>query len=729
MWLETVLDLDTILREPNLIDHLDEQEQRMLGASICDHFRQDKDSRAEWEKRMLKAMELALQVSERKTFPWENAANVKFPLITIAALQFQSRAYPALIGGPNPVAARPITAGDKTEEARAQRIQRHMSYQILEEMLDWEEEADKALLIQSIMGCVFKKTWFDPVRSINRSICVSPRDLYINYWATSIDESPRVTHLLYLSHNAVRENQLIGVFSEFRAGTDMPMQPTLRDGNGVDKRQGVNPPPVDHDTPFECLEQCLYLDLDGDGYREPYVATVRHDTRQVLRLAACFTRKDITWSRPIGGKTKPQILRIAPCGMYTKYTFIPSPDGGIYDLGFGALLGPISNVVDSAINQMLDAGTIATAGGGFLGKGAKMKKGDIHISPGKWVTLDCLGSEMKDNIVPLPVPQASATLFQLVQLLIEYAQHIAGATDALLGNNPGQNTPAQTQQSMVEQGMNTFNGIYKRTHKGFTRELQKLFRLNINFMSDGSSKFYDTKGSSAEIFGADYTSAGINLIRPSANPFYMSDTQRMQQATAIKQAAATSAGWDRYQADLYYLEALKVQDPDRFVIDPTKIQAAMAAQQQGKPLPSDVPPGAMPPPNPKMLEVQAKQMTAQAKSDDVKAKNQLAMAEYQMEAAKLRYEIALLSAQAANQMAQAKGVEQGHAIAMLEAQIGAKNAHLDSVLKAIQVAHSMVETQAGFEDANEQRSHERALASMADVGGDETGDPGSPTTP
>jgi chaperonin GroES len=706
--LETIVPLEKILKSPNLVPALSEDEARGLGFDICESFKRDKESRAGWEDRMRKGMELALQVVEKKTFPWEGAANVKFPLVTIAALQFQSRAYPALIGGPNPVTTKPLVPGKPDEEARAKRISAHMSYQVLEQMLDWEEEADKALLIQAIMGCVFKKTWHDPVRAINRSVCVSPRDLYMNYWATSVEECQRVTHLLYLSHNDVREKQMLGVFEEFHPGAHVT-QPTERDGNGVDKRQGTSPPPVDSDTPYECLEQCLYLDLDGDDYREPYVATVRHDTRQLLRLAPLFTRKDITYSR----EKKPRILRIEPCGMYTKYTFIPSPDGGIYDLGLGALLGPINHVIDSGINQMLDAGTMANAGGGFLGKGAKLKKGDLHISPGKWITLDCLGGEIRDNVMALPTPQPSEGLFKLISLLIQYGQMISGATDAMMGENPGQNTPAGTQQSMIEQGMTTFNGIYKRTHKGMTREFQKLFRLNINFQSEDATRFYDTKGNMAEVFGADYTSPGINLIRPSASPFYMSDMQRLQQSTAILQTATNLPYGDRYQAILYYYEALKVQDPDRFVIDPALIAEDQQLQQAGKPPSGKVPAGAQPMPNPKMLEIQAKNMVAQAKMQDVQNKGKLAEAELQMEAAKLKYEIALLASQAANQMAQAKGVEQGHAIAMLEAQIGAKNAHLDSVLKAIEIAHGMVQTQVDSENADADRSHERALASMA----------------
>ncbi len=197
----------------------------------------------------------------------------------------------------------------------------------------------------------------------------------------------------------------------------------------------------------------------------------------------------------------------------------------------------------------------------------------------------------------------------------------------------------------------------------------------------------------------------------------MSDSQRLQQATAILQTATQLPYGDRYEAILYYYEALKVQNPNRFVIDPALIAADQAAQQQGQQPSGKVPAGAMPMPNPKMLEVQAKQMVAQAKADDVQHKAKMAEAELQMEAAKIKYEIALLSAQAAKAMAEAKGVDVGHQIAMLEAQIGAKNAHLDSVLKAAELAHSMIQTQYEAENADQQRSHERSMATMAPSGG------------
>src|SRR5688572_16333887 len=93
------------------------------------------------------AIKLALQMAETKNYPWQNASNVKFPLITIAALQFSARAYPALVKAPDLVKYR-VNGEDKDGQkaARAGRIGRHMSYQLTEEDENWEEDFDKALL-------------------------------------------------------------------------------------------------------------------------------------------------------------------------------------------------------------------------------------------------------------------------------------------------------------------------------------------------------------------------------------------------------------------------------------------------------------------------------------------------------------------------------------------------------------------------------------------------------
>lgn len=681
---------------PNLCSHFTDEQLALLGHRVCEDFERDRNSRTEWEERQDKALRLALQVTEKKTFPWEGAANVKFPLITIAAMQFSSRAYPALINGPHPVAAEPIgrrpdfrfpaglaqaaQAGDQkakqmlqefTTQAqkaleqyqqmtdRCGRISRHMSYQLLEEDQDWEENHDKALLIMAILGCVFKKTYFDPVLSHNVSETVNPRDLVVSYFAKSIETAPRLTHIIYLSANECYERCVRGVFKEYEEAPPAEVRLALSQNREADQRQGITNSPSDPDTPYEYLEQHRFLDLDGDGYAEPYVVTVRFDTRQVARIVPRFTSRDVLYTD--GGK----VLRINPIQAFTKYTFIPSPDGGFYDLGLGALLGPLNETIDSAINQLLDAGTLANAGGGFIGRGFRNKKGEYRFRPGEWKSVDSTGDDMRKNILPLPTPQPSTVLFQLLTLLIEYAESIAGAVDILQGKNPGQNTPAETSRAMVEQGMKVFNGIYKRAHRAFTSELRKLFRLNTVFISEEMPYFVGAMNPLSKTMVKDYSDAHL-VIKPSADPFYMSDAQRYNQAAAILAAAHSSPGYDIYEANRYYLEALKAPNIDRFLPDPKG--------------PYAVPP----PPNPKL---QIEQMKEQAKQATEQMHFKLKMLELAQKAELIRAQIDELRARAEMELSQAKGVDTGHAIALLNAEIASKKAHMDGLLEAMKLLH------------------------------------------
>ncbi len=53
-----------------------------------------------------------------------------------------------------------------------------------------------------------------------------------------------------------------------------------------------------------------------------------------------------------------QISKITPSQFYTKFSFMPSVTGSIYDTGFGGLLAPINSTINTLINQLLDSGTL-----------------------------------------------------------------------------------------------------------------------------------------------------------------------------------------------------------------------------------------------------------------------------------------------------------------------------------------------------------------------------------
>ena len=154
---------ETVAKSANLCDRFSSVDLHRIGQYCKEGYQRDLESRYHWELRNEAGMNLAMQmVDKEKSFPWPNASNVAFPLVTIAALQFHSRAYPALIDGTDVVKCRVIGEDpDGQKKARAERIGRHMSYQCLEEDQAWEEGMDRLLLQVPIVGCAFKKTMHD----------------------------------------------------------------------------------------------------------------------------------------------------------------------------------------------------------------------------------------------------------------------------------------------------------------------------------------------------------------------------------------------------------------------------------------------------------------------------------------------------------------------------------------------------------------------------------------
>ena len=502
-----------ILEADNLIDLLPEAEVNRIGQRCLREFEIDLQSRnAEddpqcWEARYDKYLDIAMQVRKAKTFPWPGAANIKFPALTTGAIQFQARAYPVIVDGSNLVKGRVLGEDPEgAKRARADRIGQHMTWQLLYDMPGWEEDTDRLLLMLPIVGCVFRKTYYDDVLQRNASKLVTAKDFVINYWAASIDAAPRFTHILRLYPYEVEERIRSGVWA------DIGRLPSGRDDHD------------DSDTaPVEFLEQHCRIDLDGDGYPEPYVVTLLRENGKVARIVPCFDADGVT----LDGGT---VIRIEQKQYFTKYGFIPSPDGAFYDIGFGSLLDDITAAIDTTLNQLLDAGALQNAQGGFIGAGVNMRSGDLRFRLGEWKRLDVTGGTLRENVVPLNLPGPSAVLFNLLNLLIEQAKAITSVQDVLSGAAVSSTTPATTVLAQIEQATKVMTAIFKRIHRSFGNELLILFGLNRDYLDERA--YFNLSDAPGEIGRADYEAEDIDVI-PVSDPTMVNDAQKAMRAQAL----------------------------------------------------------------------------------------------------------------------------------------------------------------------------------------------------
>jgi chaperonin GroES len=290
----------------------------------------------------------------------------------------------------------------------------------------------------------------------------------------------------------------------------------------------VGPSVVDETTPYTFIEQHTFLDLDDDGYKEPYIVTFHKESKKVVRIVARFDETTIKQG-PDG-----KIHKIDPIQYYTKFGFIPNPDGGFYDIGFGVLLGPINESVNTLINQLLDSGHLSTLQSGFIGKGLRIRMGDNRFTPGEWKAVNSTGSDLKQQIVPLPTKEPSNVLFQLMGSLITSGKELASVAEIFVGKMPGQNTPATTTMATIEQGMKVFTAVYKRLYRSLTEEFLKIARLNYLYLNPTT----EVQDLNIMINPQDFDPKA-HKIYPGADPTAVSQTEKLLKAQGLMELLPT----------------------------------------------------------------------------------------------------------------------------------------------------------------------------------------------
>ena len=556
---------------PNIAADLDDEQLSAIGQRVLREYELDLSSRSEWEARSKTAMDLAMQIAEKKTNPWPDASNVVYPLMTTAAVQFNARAYPAVIQGRNVVkgvvigpdkgipAVNPQTGQPMmqpgpdgqpqpmwmsppgTKQARATKIGEHMSYQLLDEMTEWENETDILLLILPIVGCTFRKSFYDRGLGQNASMLVLAQNLVIKYDAKSMERAPRLTERIALYPYEIEERVRQGLFLDHEYGK-------AQDADG------------DDDAPHEFLEQHRLWDLDDDGYQEPYIVTVHKQTGKVARIVARYDAEGVQVDR------EGNVVKIDPVHYYTKYDFLPNPEGGIYGTGFGQLLGPINEGVNTTLNMLFDAGHLQNTGGGFVGRGLSMHSGSIRFKLGEWKVVNAPGQSIRDAIVPFNHPGPSPQLIALLTFLVEAGKEVATVKDVMTGGGEQLAATMQptTLMALIEQGTKVFNAIFKRVYRALKSELNKLYRLNRIYLPYQAR--YQVGDEWRTVTKEDYARAGG--VRPVADPAMASDMQRLAKAQLL-QGYQNDPNCNRVKIIRRVFDSAQIEDADDLIVEQT----------------------------------------------------------------------------------------------------------------------------------------------------------------
>lgn len=537
--LEKGLDIYSLIDIDNICTELTDETLRAISTEVIEGYNNDKASRSSREQRMEDSMRLAMQITEEKEFPFEGCANVIIPIITIAAMEFASKAYPAIVhdkdvakaeaigndeGQPSvdvngqPVIGqdgKPQMVGAGAKAARGKRTSDFLNWQLLEQSDNWEDDTDRLLHSIPVTGNIYRKWYWSENRP--ESGIIYPKNFIVDYFTTDLNKA-RKTHIFTEYEWEIQEN--------IRSGRYIDFDIEECDGDEArevapDSRKEGESSGDDESLPHAQIEQHCRLDLDKDGYPEPYIATANLASGKVVRLEANYKRDGIT-------EKDGKIIKIRPEQYFIKYGFIPSPDGSFYDLGFGDILFSLNESINSVVNRLLDAGTLASTSSGFIGRGMKLKGGNIEVKPGQFPIIDCRGGSIRDNFVQIQHPEPSGTLFNLLGLLIDMAEKIT-KTNQIVGGEAAGQMAATTMLQLTEQGLTGYKAIHKRIRRSLKKEFRLLYRLNYLYLDrEVYVQVLDTEGDAK----ADFTANGYDIV-PVADMSMLTDTQRLAKSSFL----------------------------------------------------------------------------------------------------------------------------------------------------------------------------------------------------
>lgn len=524
---------------------LTESQLTTLGSDVVEDFERDNAERAEWLNQAQASLRLAAQEkdanAEAKNYPFEGASDVNYPILTVASLQFAARAYPAIIKGDEAVQVKvlgvqqlpeappnmppeqqqqaamliqQIEARWQEKERRSVRVKEYMNDQLFYDGDDWEGDTDVLLHAIPLLGCAFRKRWFDPVVRKNRSAYVSPLNLVVPQSAKNLATTPRITEIIPdVYPYQIRARQRSGQYRE-------------KDSHGAPI--DILTEEDDKQAPRKLLEQHRLDDLDDDGLEEPYIVTVDYETQKVLRVEAAYGIEDI---QAANGK----VIAIKRQQFYIKYSFFPDPKGRFYDIGFGQLLKNITAALDTTINQLLDAGSAQNGGGGFIAAGLRLQNaGQTNVlrwKRGEYKTVNVSGQTLQQSIYERTTPAPSPVLFQLLGLLMDASKDVASVKDVITGESPPNQTATAT-LALIEQGLQVFTAIYKRVYRALKTEFGLLYE-SIGRYGDQQDYLNTVDAQDADV-KRDFSSDDLD-IRPVSDPSSVTHMQQLSKAQFLQQ--------------------------------------------------------------------------------------------------------------------------------------------------------------------------------------------------
>jgi len=423
----------------------------------------------------------------------------------------------------------------------------------MDQMKEYEPEFDQMLFYLPLSGSTFKKVYYDDLLGRAVSKFVPADDLIVPYSATSLEDAEAIIHVVKISENDLRKQQVAGFYRDIDLG-----RPPVTENQLEDKKLELEGISKDgQEDQYTLLE--VHTDLDLAGYQDegedgeptgiklPYIVTIAQANNKILSIRRNYQPTD-----PMKKKIQ----------YFVQFKFLPGT--GFYGFGLIHMIGGLTRTATAALRQLLDAGTLSNLPAGFKSRGIRVRDDAQPLQPGEFRDVDAPGGNIRDQFMPLPFKGPDSTLLSLMGVVVQAGQRFASIADAQVGDM-NQNAAVGTTVALLERGSRVMSAIHKRLYVGLKQEFKLLSEVFKTYLPPVYP--YDVPGARREVKVQDFDDR-IDIL-PVADPNIFSQTQRISMAqTQLQLAQSNPQIHNLYQAYRSMYDALGVKNVNAILPPP-----------------------------------------------------------------------------------------------------------------------------------------------------------------
>jgi hypothetical protein len=526
--------------DSNLAEFMSESDLQKIAGDIMEMVESDLNSRKDWVDTYVKGLDVLGLRYDEVTEPWDGACGVFSTLLTEAAIRFQSESIMETFPAAGPVKTSIIGQWNPEIEESGKRVQADMNYQLTDKMPEYRSEHERALWGVALAGSSFKKVYYDPSLERQVSFYVPAEDVILPYGVTNIRRTDRLTHIMRKTKNDIKRLQVSGFYRDVDLGEPLATQTDIEKAKA--QKEGIE------QTKDERYQICeVHIEYDLPGYEEelplPYVITIDKGTNKVLAIRRNYREDD---SRKLARQH------------FVHYMYIPG--FGAYGFGLIHIIGGYATAGTMLIRQLVDAGSLSNLPGGLKSRGLRIKGDDTPIAPGEWRDVDVPGGAIRDNILPLPYKEPSATLLALLNQITEEARRLSGMADMKISDMSSQ-APVGTTLALLERQLKTMGAVQARIHAAMKEEFRLLKEIIREYTSPDYS--YVPQDGTPQVKAEDYD---IVEVIPVSDPNASTMAQRVvQYQAALQLAQGAPQLYDLPRLHRQMLDVLGIPNADKLV--------------------------------------------------------------------------------------------------------------------------------------------------------------------